>query len=184
MSRLPKPTPKLQHALRSKTLRTVWAVFCLVWVLATGWLLYSLTFANYGEFDPEQRWLGSAQSIQLNALVPAAESKVANSGLTLVHVRSSLCSCNPLADGHTATVPDDVEQHWVSADTVQAAGFDLPATPAALIFDKGQLIYAGPYASGAFCSVEDSLIDTILTGEQALAGTYLNGLVQACRCLI
>ena len=183
MSTAPQPTPRSQRRLRSKALRSAWAVFCLVWVLATAWLLYSLTFANYGEFDPEQRWLGSAQSIQLNELVPAADSKVADSGLTLVHVRSSWCSCNPLADGHTETVPDEVEQHWVTADTVRAAGFELPATPAALIFDNGQLIYAGPYASGAFCSVEDSLIETILTGEQALAGTYLNGLVQACRCL-
>lgn len=183
MRTLPRTKTRHQKAYKTKALRRIWAVLCLVWVLATAWLLYSMTFANYGEFDPEQRWLGTSQPIQLSQLVPSAGSEVASAGLTLVHVRSSWCSCNPLADAHTETVPDDVAQHWVTVDTVQAAGFDLPATPAALIFDNDQLIYAGPYASGAFCSVEDSLIDAILTGEQALAGTYLNGLVQACRCL-
>lgn len=151
---------------------------------ATAWLLYSLTFANYGEFDPEQRWLGATPNLSLNSLVAQSNIDGALSqGLSLVHVRSSFCSCNPLADAHTAQVPDDINQHWVSADSVIAAGFELPATPAALIFDNGQLIYAGPYASGAFCAVEDSLIDSILTGEKPLAGTYLNGLVRACRCL-
>lgn len=183
MSTLPENNATEPSARDKKLWRSAWAVFCLVWVLATAWLLYSLTFANYGEFDPQQRWLGASQRIQLSDLVAPTEIAGAGSGLTLVHVRSSWCSCNPLADSHTETVPDHVNQQWISAETVQATGFELPATPAALIFDNGQLIYAGPYASGAFCAVEDSLIETILTGEQALAGTYFNGLVQTCRCL-
>ena len=155
----------------------------LIGVAATAWLLYALTFANYGEFDPEQRWLGATPTLNLNVLLADSSSARDSSGLILVHVRESFCSCNPLANAHTATIPEHVEQHWVSPETVIAAGFDLPATPAALIFENDQLMYAGPYASGAFCAVEDSLIDSLLTGEQPLAGTYLNGLVRACRCL-
>ena len=158
--------------------KALWQIFCVLWVIATAALLYHFTFANYGEFDPEQEWLSSQAVLQLSDLeLPATAS------LTLVHVRSPYCSCNPLADAHSKTVPEEVAQHWLTASDVAAQGFTLPASPAALIFDGEQLIYAGPYASGAFCSVEDSLIEDILNGEQRLAGTYLNGLVKACRCL-
>ncbi len=158
--------------------RCAWVVFCVLWVIATAWVLYYFTFANYGEFDPEQTWLGQSSELRITDLgLPQG------SGMHIVHVRAPYCSCNPLADAHTVTIPDTVNQHWASADDIAATGFDLPATPAALIFKDGALMYAGPYASGAFCAVEDSLIDDILRGQQQLAGTYLNGLVRACRCL-
>lgn len=167
--------------MNSPAVRGLWTLFCIAWVIATAWLLYALTFGNYGEFDPEQRWLGVQTEVALTEVVSLDADTTP--GLTLVHVRSRFCSCNPLADAHAETVPEQVTQHWVTADEVRATGFDLPATPAALIFNDGELIYAGPYASGAFCAIEDSLIDSILRGIQPLAGTYLNGLVRACRCL-
>lgn len=159
--------------------RFAWGAFCVAWVGVTAWLLYYFTFANYGEFDPNQAWLGTTPTLTLSQLTDTPSE----SGLSLVHVRSRLCSCNPLADAHTATIPEHVNQHWVDAKRVSETGFVLPATPAALIFSEGELIYAGPYASGAFCAVEDSLIEDILNGSQQLAGSYLNGLVRACRCL-
>lgn len=158
--------------------KTLWYLFCVTWAIVTAVVLYHFTFGNYGEFDPEQRWLNAQPEIQLQDLnLPATDS------LTLVHVRTPYCSCNPLADAHSKTVPEQVAEHWVSVNDLQQQGFELPASPAALIFDGQQLIYAGPYASGAFCAVEDSLIEDILNGEQRLAGTYMNGLVKACRCL-
>ncbi|RUO33329.1 DUF6436 domain-containing protein [Aliidiomarina soli] len=155
-----------------------WQVFCAIWVVATAAILYHFTFGNYGEFDPQQRWLDAQPSLTLSALdLPPQQ------GLTLVHVRRSFCSCNPLADNHRDSVPDQVEQHQLDITRVEAAGFSMPASPAALIFDGDELIYAGPYASGALCSVENSLIEDILVGQQRLAGPFLNGLVKACRCL-
>lgn len=159
--------------------KTMWQIFCALWVLATALLLYHLTFANYGEFDPQQKWLSHGDTqLQLSDLeFPVADA------LALVHVRTPYCSCNPLANAHSETVPDQVAQHWLTAAELESQGFPLPAAPAALIFDGDQLIYAGPYASGAFCAVEDSLIEDILNGGQQLAGPYLNGLIRACRCL-
>lgn len=171
-------TSRFQRLRGHPGYRNLWYICCVTWVIATAWLLYYFTFANYGEFDPEQSWLQSQQTPSLESI-----GIDQSSSMTLVHVRTSYCSCNPLADAHTATVPDSVAQHWISADALATTGFHLPATPAALIYQHGELIYAGPYASGAFCAVEDSLIDDILRGEQQLAGTYLNGLVRACRCL-
>lgn len=159
--------------------KTLWHLFSALWVLLTAWLLYQFTFANYGEFDPQQQWLSQADTLlQLSDLeLPVSDA------LTLVHVRTPYCSCNPLANAHSESVPDQVTQHWLPAEALEKHDFTLPATPAALIFDGNQLIYAGPYASGAFCAVEDSLIDDILSGHQQLAGPYLNGLIRACRCL-
>lgn len=158
--------------------KTLWYLFCALWVSATAGVLYHFTFGNYGEFDPQQRWLNVQSQLRLQDLdLPVTDS------LSLVHVRAPYCSCNPLANAHSNTVPEHVAQHWLQASDLEPLGFELPASPAALIFDGEQLIYAGPYASGAFCSVEDSLIEDILNGEQRLAGTYMNGLVKACRCL-
>src|SRR5690554_4902886 len=144
----------------------------------SAWLLYSLTFANVGEFDPNQIWLGESASMSAESL-----GLERSDDIQVVHVRAPFCSCNPLADQHVAALPQNVQQHWRSADSLQAHGVTLPATPAVLIFQQNQLIYAGPYASGALCSVENSLIDDILTGKQQLAGTFYNGMVRTCRCL-
>lgn len=154
-----------------------WVLFTL-WVGLTGAVLYYLTFGNYGEFDPEQDWLQVQTSPQLNEL-----GFTSTDGLTLIHIRDPYCSCNPLANAHISTVPDDVPQHWLSADELRDTGFAVPATPMALIFDGDDMIYAGPYASGPLCSPGNSLIETILHEEQRLAGLYLNGLIRTCRCL-
>jgi hypothetical protein len=164
---------------KPKSLKTYLGyIACIGWFVASGYVLYYFTFGNYGEFDPEQQWLTVQPTLSLGDLNIDNQE-----GLTLVHVRAPFCSCNPLADAHKDTIGEHIHQYQRSANEVHHAGFTLPATPAALIFDDDTLIYAGPYASGAFCSVEDSLIEDILSGEQQLAGTYLNGLVRACRCL-
>lgn len=154
-----------------------WVLFT-IWVGITGAVLYYLTFGNYGEFDPRQEWL----QIQHSPSIEQLGFKPAD-GLTLIHVRDAYCSCNPLANAHTSIVPQDVPQHWLSAEQLRGTGFSVPATPMALIFDGEQMIYAGPYASGPLCSPGNSLIEDILHQEQQLAGLYLNGLIRSCRCL-
>lgn len=152
----------------------------LAWVAASSAALYYFTFRDYGEFDPEQRWLQPTTDLRLSDLSIGAASR---SSMTLVHVRDDGCSCNTYVEQHIDTLQGDFAEHQRSVADVTSAGFNVPATPMVLIFKGDDLYYAGPYASGPFCNSENSLIADLLSGQVKLAGTFRNGLVKACRCL-
>lgn len=157
----------------------------VIWLGASTFAMYWFTFSDYGEFDPQQEWLGATPSITLSQLGVAATP---DSDMHIVHVQEQGCSCNRYVNNHidilsAQSTLAEREQHWMSAQQVEHAGLRVPATPMALIFQNNQLLYAGPYATGPFCAVNDSLITDILTGTTKLAGGWLNGLVKSCRCL-
>ncbi|RUO31570.1 hypothetical protein CWE12_00800 [Aliidiomarina sedimenti] len=160
----------------------------LGWAILIGWLglstffMYRFVFADYGEFDPGQQWLGnqSEPSLTQLAIQPAT-------GFTLIKVSSASCSCNSYLASHLADLHSGLEQPLEvverSIAEVEASGLSVPATPMALLYDGDSLVYAGPFATGPFCASENSLIRDILKRQTRLAGSYLNGLVKACRCL-
>ena len=159
-------------------------VFVLWVVLASAGLFY---YGNrdYGQFDDSGSWQVSAPkalAIETLGIVPGA-------GKQIVHVGQPECVCNRLASQHIASFTDAYQlsaakQFYRELKQVSSAGLMLPATPAVLIFDNGQLIYAGPYSTGPMCSVSDSLIAPILKGDVNLAGLWLNGEAKACRCVV
>lgn len=162
--------------------RQVWlgALILIAWVAASSAALYYFNFRDYGEFDPQQRWLAADKALQLTDL---GITSIDPGQMTLVHVRSPGCSCNTYVQAHITDLSGDFKQHTRTLATVTATGFTVPATPLALVFKGNQLYYAGPYASGPFCNSEDSLIADLLSGNVNLPGSYRNGLVKACRCL-
>lgn len=144
--------------------------------------MYGFIFSDYGEFDPEQQWLGYQAAPSLTQFGIAGKTR-----FTLIKVTAPSCNCNSYLESHLTELQEDLEGSIEivprTVAQVEASGFTVPATPMALVFDNHTLAYAGPFASGPFCASEDSLIRDILSGKTRLAGLYLNGLVQACRCL-
>jgi hypothetical protein len=152
----------------------------ILWLTASSAALYYFTFRDYGEFDPQQSWLGATSDLRLSHLQVEADDP---ESMTLVHVRDGDCSCNSYVSEHMNELQGDFAEYLRSVKQIETAGFSVPATPMALIFKGNELYYAGPYASGPFCSNDNSLIEDLLRGQVQLAGTYRNGLVKACRCL-
>lgn len=159
------------------------SVLFILWIVSVSAALFHLSFTNYGEFDPEFKWLGLHDSINGQQLTLPPSS-----GLQLVHVLDPSCSCSALAEQHIATLNQqlalDNNQHFYrTAAEVDAAGLPIPALPAVLVFKAGRLLYAGPYASGPQCSAADSFLPALLRGELQIPATWLNGETKACRCL-
>ncbi|GAB2930071.1 hypothetical protein GCM10027181_31290 [Rheinheimera gaetbuli] len=150
------------------------------WIILMSALLFYLGQRHYGVFAPDKVW----HSTTIEA---AAFGLTAASGFQILHVFADGCVCNARAKAHirqlnTLQIPEDVEQHFFSPADTASAGFTLPATPAVLIFFQGKLLYAGPYASGPLCAVDDSLITPILKQQVILPGLWLNAETSACRC--
>ena len=152
------------------------AIF-LCWIILSSLLLFYLGNRYIGSFSDTLDWGTPTLDIQALGVQPER-------GFQLVHVFAKHCVCNARVKAHLTQqllLPTE-SQSTITAATVAAAGFRLPATPAVLIFSDGKLIYAGPYASGASCAVQDSLISPILQQKLILPGLWLNGNVNTCRC--
>lgn len=156
----------------------------IAWLILSAFLLHRFGFAHYGLFDAEQRWHFDSPGLAVSALHITPEQ-----GFQVVHVLDDNCGCSRFAAAHAKVfagiaAPLAKQQWYRSAAEVAAAGFTLPAVPAVLLFEQGQLVYAGPYASGPLCSVRDSFLVQVLSGQVHLAGLWLNGESNACRCLV
>lgn len=154
------------------------------WLISSSIILFRFGFLNYGVFDPQQEWAWQQQSLSLTELqLPTS------TGWQLIHVLDDSCGCSRLARQHISLFSDDYgvaaeQQYFMSAIELANAGFPLPAIPAVLLFHEGQLMYAGPYASGPLCSPSKSFLTALLSGQTNLPGTWLNGETKACRCLV
>lgn len=165
--------------------RVIWLALTVLvsWLALSTLAMYYFVFADYGEFDPEQQWLGWNPPANLGTQLELSSNAAQWS---IVHVQDAECSCNSYLQSHLRDITNahpKVTQLNISVENLQGYGFVVPAAPMALIFQGQQLIYAGPYASGPFCATENSLISDLLSQRTQLAGTYLQGLVKACRCL-
>jgi hypothetical protein len=153
------------------------------WILLVSVALFRLNVTDYGVFDAELRWHGIQAKLNVATLqLPTRQD------WQLVHVLAPTCRCSALAQQHIAQLSTELalgpeQQFYRSAADIAAAGLSLPALPAVLVFQQGQLIYAGPYASGPECSAETSFLPALIRGEVRLSATWLNGETKACRCL-
>lgn len=151
-----------------------------VWIILTSAALFYLGQRHYGVFAADNFW--HSNNIDVVALGITAAS-----GFQLLHVFADGCVCNSRARAHirqldTLQIPEDVEQYFFSPAEITSAGFVLPATPAVMILSQGKLLYAGPYASGLLCALDDSLIVPILKQQIILPGPWLNAETSSCRC--
>lgn len=154
----------------------------ILWVSATSYFLYDTVWGNYGVFDNQQQW----ETASATELTPGALALPVIDGIQLVHVLDEYCQCNRFTEAHISSLgkllAEPEAQAQVTAAVVRTTGFVVPATPMALIFEHGKLIYAGPYATGPLCSANDSLLADILSGHKVLTGLWLNAETKACRC--
>ena len=149
------------------------------WIILASAVLFYLGQRHYGVFAPDGQWYNTTDAVAFG--LPVA------SGFQLLHVFAEGCVCNARARQHIRQLDkqllsEQVEQYFFSSDQIVSAGVTLPATPAVLIFSQGKLIYAGPYASGPLCALDDSLIVPILQQQVILPGLWLNAETRACRC--
>lgn len=152
------------------------------WIALCSAALFYLGQRHYGEFADAQLW--QADNLPLAALgLPVEE------GATLLHVMKDGCPCNYRARAHQRALVQDpslaqVQHHVINAEVLAQSGFQLPATPAVLVFINGKLHYAGPYASGPLCALGESFILPILKQRVILPGLWLNADATACRCQV
>lgn len=150
------------------------------WIILVSAVLFYLGQRHYGVFAPDGQWYNNTTDV-------AAFGLPVTSGFQLLHVFAEGCVCNARARQHIRQLDkqllsEQAEQYFFSSDQIVSAGVTLPATPAVLIFSQGKLIYAGPYASGPLCALDDSLIVPILQQQVILPGLWLNAETSACRC--
>lgn len=162
-------------------LRLALLLFSL-WIIVVSAVLFYLGQRHYGVFAPEQVW--HSRDIDVSAF-----GLTASAGFQVLHVFADGCVCNSRARAHIRQLdkqltPVQTEQYFFSPDQIVSAGFIIPATPAVLIFSQGKLLYAGPYATGPLCALDDSLITPILQKKIILPGPWLNGETSACRCIL
>lgn len=163
--------------------RVIWGgSLFVIWLAGSTLAIYLFTFKDYGEFDQRQQWLGwQAPESIAGALGIDSRDEVT----TLVTVKEPGCSCNNYLNTHLNQINfahSITRSLEVAPSFIREAGFVVPATPMAMVFYGDELIYAGPFATGPFCAAQDSLLVDLLQRQQTLAGTFLNGLVKACRC--
>lgn len=162
--------------------KTPWAAWALLggWLLAALALLWQQSQPYYGVFDPDH------QLLQLPAQRPVllASQFAATPDEQLLAVLDEQCYCSLGARRHLAELSRQSQRQipiW-SVAQLQAAGLQLPATPALLWWRQGRLWYVGPLSGGIACSSNDDLLLPLLTGQQQLADTWLNSETTACRC--
>ncbi|MEW5681978.1 MAG: DUF6436 domain-containing protein [Pseudomonadota bacterium] len=152
------------------------------WIALCSAALFYLGQRHYGEFADAQLW--QADNLSLSVLgLPVEE------GVTLLHVMTDGCPCNYRARTHQRVLAQDpslaeVQHHVINAEVLAQSGFQLPATPAVLVFINGKLHYAGPFASGPLCALDESFILPILKQRVILPGLWLNADATACRCQV
>ena len=163
-----------------------WLVIALFscWAILTSLALFYFGNQNYGAFAANDDW----HSISEQSISPLSLGLPLQPGFQIVHVRQQGCICNRRADQFKTFLlreynVNKYKQYDIDISQLAAAGISLPASPAVLIFQQGQLIYAGPYASGPLCSVDESLITPILQEKITFPGLWLNGESKSCRCL-
>lgn len=162
------------------------AVLLLIcWVAGTAAAFYWFFLSHYGVFDEQRVWQQQPllpQQVQLHF----SEQLSTASQWQVVLITDQNCSCSSFAKEHLQRMqqrqPDLTVQELNLTDT-QDFGLDIVATPLLLLFQKQQLVYAGPLATDLMCSENASLLDGIIAGTTVLPGFWLNGESSACRCL-
>ena len=176
------------------TKRIAWLVFTL-WLVISSVLLWTWAFADYGYFDEHNDWIGfepptilTTEQLDTEQLDTEGEAQ-----WLMVHVRTHGCRCNAMADAHKPAFEKkfagQLRHVNRSPAQLQQLGISVPATPMVVLLkyepDEGwKLGYAGPYASGPLCAVENSFLPALLSGTVRPAGVWLNGNTKACRCLL
>nr|WP_300976206.1 DUF6436 domain-containing protein [Alkalimonas sp.] len=155
----------------------------LCWLLLSGYLLWQDQRSVVGAFDPEQRWQQqTTQGLELASVGKALGA----SQMKLLHVIDPGCRCHRQHQQHQQALQQtfaEIPQQTLSIAEARQLGLSIPAAPMAILLNGDELVYAGPYTVGPLCGSGDGWIERLLRGEIQLAGSWLNGESNSCRCL-
>lgn len=157
----------------------------LIWLAGSAAAFYWFFLHHYGVFDEHRLW-------QQQPLLPlqvqhkfASELKP-DAHWQAVLITDSECSCSSFAKEHLGRMQKrqpELAIKLLDLKETKAVELELIATPLLLLFQKQQLVYAGPLATDLMCSDNASVLDGIINGTTLLPGFWLNGESTACRCL-
>lgn len=154
-----------------------------VWLIGSLLVLWRFSTPEFGEFDPNGR-LPQFSAAAAPWFAQHYKVPVVGSQLLLINQRG--CSCANDAASHVSQLQQAVP---VEVKTIEVAALphaiqqDIPATPLLLWWLDGQLKYAGPPATGPWCSMEQDVLLSLLQFKQQLPGLWLNSSAPSCRCL-
>lgn len=173
--------------------------FILLWFgIASGFVI-AMSSSTSKTFDHDNRLAMQLMSLDFERdFVLALSGAKATDGNRIVHLTSpNDCFCQTLAKSHieklnllvenTATnvVTLDIEQHIALQKFI-------PSTPAiAVINDKEQLLYFGPYSQGSGCFSSSGKVDSIVSrkllsmpqhDQSTKPESIINGEAKGCYC--
>ncbi len=153
-----------------------------LWITGSLWLLWSYSTPEFGTFDPEQRLPRLSEHL---ASKPAWLGAASNPS-QLVLITQDTCSCRQDAMSHVTRLQQQSQVELTVLD-LSALPAELqqhiPATPLLLWWQGSRLSYAGPAATGPWCSFDTDIVLPLLQGTMQLPGVWLNGQTSSCRCL-
>lgn len=106
---------------------------------------------------------------------------------SVIHFVDESCACYEVSKVHRQSVEalaefeGMVNRHVNWDDSMKQM---IPASPAvAVISESGQLVYLGPYSSGAFCTADNGLVEPFIKSErQAMPGAMVVTDSVGCYC--
>lgn len=170
---------------RSKLALIIW--LCAMLVLL-GWSAANklVTFDHDGRL-----YLMSQQhnfdEIAATRLLALTESK----GPFAIHFEGSECMCQWVAKPHIESVKKLAVEHGyenivlnANSSEAQKIAEYMPITPAiALLNEKGELVYLGPYSTGIYCTKGKGLVEPFIQGNRmTLNGPAIPYDAEGCYC--
>lgn len=159
------------------------SLMVLGWLLLSGYLLWQDQRSVVGTFDPELRWQQQATD---NLELASVNTASGESLMQLLHVIDPSCRCHRKQQQHQQALQQSfaaIPQQTLSIAEARQLGLSIPAAPMAIVLNGDELVYAGPYTVGPVCGSGDGWVERLLRGEIQLAGAWLNGESNSCRCL-
>lgn len=155
-----------------------------------GVLLWS-SMARIRAFDPQLILFNEATTINFDSsVVERLKHYVTIDGPTVVHIiKASGCVCDQFATPHATALTDALDNKDYQLVTLEVEPDSMPsfitATPAVAVVDeKEQLRYFGPYAAGLGCITNQTFVERIegITRAPQFLGAVINQDVQGCFC--
>lgn len=154
----------------------------LLWIASSLWLLWSHSTPEFGTFDAEQRLPTLNQHLTASPAWLGGAAKPSQ----LVLITQDSCSCRQDAIEHVTRLQQQSQVELTLLDLSELPSEiqqHIPATPLLLWWQDSRLWYAGPAASGPWCSFDSDIVLPLLQGKMQLPGVWLNSQTSSCRCL-
>lgn len=170
------------------TKRSVVTLAFSCWALVTGALLYYSSDTRLIVFDTEGTLASRSASLTYDQqLVTWLSQQGLTTRNTVIHITDPACPCYSISQPHRDSVVALAEKHGYQNQYLNwtpMAKNNIPASPAVVVISAdNQLIYVGPYSSGAFCTADNGLVEPFIKGSsKPLPGAVVVTDAIGCYC--